>query len=151
MKEKYIQLISKRIEKLDAEDFDLEAWKDSTISVIERIFGEEDSVIKRISDLKIDYSSWALRDATSTYNPAETCKKKGREILNTLIEEIDLLGVRQDAPDLKELLEKNLSQTQVTKINEALESGKTKELEKILKSEKKESLSRLVADLIHAY
>ena len=95
MKENYIKLIAKRIEHLDGPEFDLEAWKGGTVSVIERIFGEGDPRIKKIADLKIDYSSWALRDATSTYNPTETCKKKGKEILSTLIEEIDLLGLEK--------------------------------------------------------
>ena len=99
MKEQYIALLSKQIEKLENEDFDLEAWKTSAITVLHRIFGETDPRAKHIDQLKIDYSSWALRDSNAKYKPVETAKRKGKEILQTAIEEIDLFG----APDSQEI------------------------------------------------
>ena len=45
----------------------------------------------------------ALRDATSSYNPKETCKRKGKEILGILKEEIELLGVSNKNQEIDEL------------------------------------------------
>ena len=92
MKAQYIKLLKKQIEKLDHEDFDLEAWKTSSITVLHRIFGETDTRAKQIDQLKIDYSSWMLRDSNSKYKPIETAKLKGREVLKTAIEEIEIFG-----------------------------------------------------------
>ncbi len=92
MKSQYIKLLKKQIEKLEYDDFDLEAWKTSAITVLHRIFGETDSRAKQIDQLKIDYSSWMLRDSNSTYKPIETAKLKGREIIRIAIEEIEIFG-----------------------------------------------------------
>lgn len=92
MKSQYIKLLKKQIGKLEHEAFDLEAWKTSTITVLHRIFGVQDPRAKQIENLKIDYSSWALRDSNSNYKPTETAKRKGEEVLKTAIEEIELFG-----------------------------------------------------------
>lgn len=92
MKSQYIKLLKKQISKLEEESFDLEAWKTSTITVLERIFGENDPRAKQIDNLKIDYSSWALRDSSAKYKPVETAKLKGKEVLNTAIDEIEIFG-----------------------------------------------------------
>ena len=92
MKSQYIKLLNKQIEKLDRDDFDLEAWKTSAITVLHRIFGDSDLRAKHIDQLKIDYSSWMLRDSNSHYKPVETAKLKGREILQTAVEEIEIFG-----------------------------------------------------------
>lgn len=96
MKSQYIKLLKKQIEKLDSEIFDLEAWKTSAITVLHRIFGETDSRAKQIDQLKIDYGSWALRDSNSSYKPIETAKLKGKEVLNTAIEEIEIFGAPEN-------------------------------------------------------
>jgi len=96
MKSQYIKLLQKQIDKLDHETFDLEAWKTSTITILHRIFGETDLRAKQIDNLKIDYSSWALRDSNSHYKPIETAKLKGRELLNTAIEEIEVFGAPEN-------------------------------------------------------
>ena len=96
MKSQYIKLLKKQITKLEAESFDLEAWKTSAITVLERIFGENDPRAKQIDNLKIDYSSWALRDSSSKYKPVETAKLKGREVLNTAIDEIEIFGAPEN-------------------------------------------------------
>ena len=48
MEEKYIQLFTRQIEKLDTEDFDLEAWKSSTIVLLKKVFGAQDPKIEQI-------------------------------------------------------------------------------------------------------
>ncbi len=96
MKSQYIRLLKKQIQKLEDENFDLEAWKTSAITVLHRIFGESDLRAKQIENLKIDYSSWALRDSNSNYKPVETAKLKGKEVLNTAIDEIEIFGAPEN-------------------------------------------------------
>ena len=96
MKSQYIKLLKKQIQKQDDESFDLEAWKTSAITVLDRIFGSNNPRSKHVNDLKIDYSSWALRDSNSNYKPVETAKRKGKEILNTAIEEIEIFGAPEN-------------------------------------------------------
>ncbi len=95
-KKEYIKLLKKQISKLEEETFDLEAWKTSAITVLHRIFGETDLRAKQIENLKIDYSSWALRDSNSNYKPIETAKLKGKEVLNTAIDEIEIFGAPEN-------------------------------------------------------
>jgi len=92
MKSQYIKLLKKQISKLEEETFDLEAWKSSAISVLLRVFGKDDLRADQINQLKIDYSSWALRDSNANYKPVETARLKGKEILITAIEEIEIFG-----------------------------------------------------------
>ena len=58
MKEKEIELIRNQIKKLDNKDFDLEAWKISTILILERVFGYDSSKITKIKNIHQDLSSW---------------------------------------------------------------------------------------------
>ncbi len=90
MKKQQIQLFKKQVKKLDAEDFDLEAWKVSTQLLLGQAFGKYDEKTIAIRDLKIDYSSTMLRDSNSNYKPMETCKRKGREILELAIDELEM-------------------------------------------------------------
>ena len=84
-----VKILRKRIAKLDVDDFDLEAWKEVTMSVLTKVLQAEDYRLRRIDELKVDYGSWALRDATSSYNPLATAKKKGRELLESIVEELE--------------------------------------------------------------
>ncbi|MEM6830162.1 MAG: hypothetical protein AAGA66_00675 [Bacteroidota bacterium] len=102
MNAQYIQLLTRQIEKLENEDFDLEAWKTGSVAVVQRIFGETDPRAKQIDQLKIDYSSWALRDSNAHYKPIETAKRKGKEVLLTAIEEIELFGASNQSSDIQE-------------------------------------------------
>lgn len=143
MKEKYIQLLEKQIEKLTATDFDLEAWKSSAISALSRIYGSNDPKIRQIENLKIDYSSWTLRDSSSKYNPVEACKRKGREILKTAIEEIELFGLDEKSGVS---LERFLSPDLVRKLTDS--SIRDTEKEELLRQLGKEELARLVLALL---
>ncbi len=144
MSEKNISLLRKRIEKLDDKEFDLEAWKEATMMVLGRIFGETDSSLKQIENLKIDYSSWALRDATSKYNPTETCKKKGKEILTSLIDEIELDEDSDQGVSVLEILGKHLKPETV----EALQNDSENALNS-LKKEKKEVLANSLIAILN--
>ncbi len=133
MKSQYIKLLKKQIEKLAQEDFDLEAWKTSAITVLQRVFGETDLRAKQIDNLKIDYSSWMLRDSNSHYKPIETAKLKGKEILNTAIEEIEIFGAPENhgsdvlgSEYTKEL--RSMSEEERKKHFNAMKKGKLVEL-----------------------
>ena len=78
---KSIEVLETQIEKLDAKEFDLNAWKNFTILLLERIFGRESKKIEAIDKIKYDQSSWVLRDETGYTNSMEACRKLGREYL----------------------------------------------------------------------
>ena len=133
MKTQYIELLEKQIGKLDNESFDLEAWKSSAQVVLSRIFGKEDPRIEQIEALKIDYSSWALRDSNANYKPVETAKSKGREILRTAVEEIEIFGLPENQATLtlgKEMAKElqNLSESERKKYFQGMKKNKLVEL-----------------------
>lgn len=106
MLEKYLQLLRDQIEKLDAKDFNLEAWKKSAIVILERIFGENNKKISEIEKIKYDQGSWVLRDATGTASAMDTCKSSGRVVLEAAIFELENFG-------LKETSESNIIKDQI--------------------------------------
>jgi len=120
MKQKQIQLIEKQIEKLDREDFDLEAWKVSTQLLLTQLFGKFDVKTITIRDLKIDYSSNMLRDSNANYKPIDTCKRK------LAIAELELF--RLEDPKLQELVDANTPDD----LRNYLEKLKKKELVELL-------------------
>lgn len=126
MKQKQIQLIEKQIEKLDREDFDLEAWKVSTQLLLTQLFGKFDAKTITIRDLKIDYSSNMLRDSNANYKPIDTCKRKGKEVLELAIAELELF--RLEDPKLQELVDANSPED----LRNYLEKLKKKELVDLL-------------------
>lgn len=139
---KFMQLLTRQIQKLDHEDFDLEAWKSGTITILHRILGDTTPHIKQIDALKIDYSSWALRDSNSKYNPIATCKKQGKAILEAALDEIEILGTQEQEKD-----------TIYTKLAEALKEEEIQSLQsgnrtKMLASMKKEKLVKIVDRLL---
>lgn len=142
MSKSKIALIQKRIDKLEAKDFDLEAWKESTTTTLSRVLGESDPAIKQIENLKVDYSSWALRDATSKYNPTETCRRKGREILHSLIDEIEVEG---SSPNIQAILKSHLSEDTLAALSTAKNS---KKIQAILKKEKKDILANILSEIL---
>lgn len=89
---KQTELIRNQIKKLDAPDFDLEAWKNSTILVLSRVFGESSLIVSRIQSLSYHLSSWALRDTLGKTSAEEQVKRNAREMLETAILELETLG-----------------------------------------------------------
>lgn len=96
---KALTLLDKQIDKLDIDPFDLEAWKSGAVALVELLFGPGHSAIGQIKALKVDYSSWALRDATARYNPLITCKLMGKEVLENAKAEIELYGLSRKTSD----------------------------------------------------
>lgn len=96
---KSIEVLKGQIEKLEAKDFDLNAWKNFTILLIERIFGRQTKKIESIQKIKYDHGSWVLRDETGYTNSMKACKKLGREILEESIVELETFGIPEESPD----------------------------------------------------
>lgn len=111
MAEKEIQLLQKQIQKLNDPTFDLNTWKNSTILVLDKIFGRDSEKINMIRNLNYDYSSWTLRDTTGV-SALEIVRKLGKEILETAISELELYGVPENP---------NTGQKDFLVIREALE------------------------------
>ncbi len=137
-KEKAIQLLREFINKLDREDFNLEAWKNSVTLILERIFGNGAPVISKIQELSYHMSSWALRDTLGKSSWEEQIRRNAKEIMETAILELEIAGT--DEEDLKK-------QNEVfSAIEEALENelkgSQYKALQAILAKEKDPSLRK---------
>lgn len=114
MAEKEIALLQEQIIRLGDRKFDLEAWKNSTLIYLERIFGKESSKLKMIRDLAYDYSSWNLRDtaATGKTGAKDPVLLQAEEILTATITELKTLGLpelKQGKNELWELLSEDLT------------------------------------------
>ena len=143
--------LNKQIDKLGEEDFDLEAWKASSIALLGRIFGSKDPKIEQIKGIKMDFGSWSLRDTGASRDPLGSCKKQGREILEMAIDELEAFGLPKidESSLLKKALEANLTVSQYNAMMEFLEkemteADRSKELLKKLNSFGKEKLSSIV-------
>ena len=144
MKTAHIELLKKRLEGLAEKDFDLESWKSGTELLLTRIFGKGNAYTNEIKDLKVDYSSWSLRDATSDYNPKESCKRSGREILEIAVAELQLPADQGKAmQNITSILEDKSG-----KLEEAIASKNEKAILTLLNRENKDRLTRLLAKLL---
>lgn len=131
MATKEIDLLKKQIEKFDNKDFDLEAWKNYTIVLIGRIFGEDSQKIKQIRDIEYEHSSWSLRD-TSGDSALDACKKLGREILEAAITELETFGVPGVSSQSSEEIIKIITEA----LQDELKGSQFKEIRPILNSSK---------------
>ena len=136
---KTVQVLQGQIEKLQAKDFDLNAWKNFTILLLERIFGPGNKKIESIHKIKYDQGSWVLRDETGYTNSMEACKKLGREVLEEAIIELETFGAPEKTGDEIDIqiiitaLEDELTGTQIREIKKALaEKRQIEDKKKIL-------------------
>jgi ubiquitin len=127
---KAIEVLQSQIQKLNAKDFDLIAWKNFTVLLLERIFGGETKKIESIQNIKYDKGSWVLRDETGYANSIEACKKLGREVLEEAILELETFGIPETSTDQIDIqavinaLEDELTGTQFREIKKALQEEK---------------------------
>ena len=155
---KPIAVLKKQLAKLDNENFDLEAWKSSSSVFLSRLFGDKDTKVKQIQGLKIDYGSWALRDASSSYNPVISCKKQGREIIEAAINELETFGLPETSSDtsvIMQALEGHLKVSQLKALNKVLagdksEEDKNKELIKMISSWDKDAPIHILSEILLA-
>ena len=129
MPDKEIALLHKQIEKLYEKSFDLGAWKNQTLLFLNRIFGAGHAIVKMISGLKYDYSSWNLRDATGNEKLDDPVKTQAREILEAAVQELETLGLPEQEPSSNQLwaiLEEELTGKQLKELKE-IAAGKEEE------------------------
>ena len=157
--QKAVDVIQGQIQKLNAKDFDLIAWKNFTVLLLERIFGSETKKIESINNIKYDKGSWVLRDETGYANSIDACKKLGREILEEAILELETFGIPEISADQVDInviltaLEDELTGTQFREIKKALmEEKQTEDKKKILitklKSYGSETVFAIVANIL---
>lgn len=143
---KEIKLLQGQIEKLDIKEFDLNAWKQYTIILLARIFGEQTQKITQIKEIEYDYSSWSLRDTSGRSSNLETCKKLGKEILTASIDELKALGL----PTKDVIPEKHIQiDVILSSLENELKGSQYKEVLKIVGSElnapqKKQELQKVI-------
>ncbi len=92
---KATKILQDQIEKMSVKKFDLNAWKTTTIVLLERIFGPNNEKIYSIRNINYDQGSWTLRDETGFLHSVESCKKLGREILEAAIVELEAFGAAE--------------------------------------------------------
>lgn len=138
---KAIEVLQSQIEKLDAREFDLNAWKNFSILLLERIFGKNTQKITAIDKIRYDQGSWVLRDETGYTNSMEACKKLAREILTESIMELETFGPPEVAPDtipfeiIVNALKNELTGSQFQEICKTLsDKGAIKDRKKIILS-----------------
>ncbi len=134
MAEKEITLLKKQREKLTEKSFDLEAWKNQTTLFLQRIFGANHNIVKMIAELKYDYSSWTLRDATGNEKTDDPVKMQADEILEAAIMELENLGLPEQESSVDkvwEFMEEELTGKQFKEIKAILDSGKKNKLAKV--------------------
>jgi hypothetical protein len=154
-----IKVLQDQIDKLGAKDFDLNAWKNFTILLMERIFGHKTQKVEAIQKIKYDQGSWVLRDETGYTNSMEACKKLGREILEEAIVELEAFGAPEETGNtipfeiILDALQDELTGSQFREIKKALEEERQiEDLQKILVTKLKgfgsESVYAIVANIL---
>jgi hypothetical protein len=133
---KEIQLLEAQIEKLNVKGFDLKAWKQYTVVILARIFGENDPKIRQIEKIEYDHSSWSLRDTSGSASTMDSCKNLGREILLAAIEELKTFGLPVekkisdhliDALIIRNALEEELKVSELRKLTGIIDSDLDKD------------------------
>ena len=158
-KQNAVKVLQDQIEKLEAKDFDLNAWKNFTILLLERIFGKNTKKIEAIRKIKYDQGSWVLRDETGYTNSMEACKKLGSEILEEAIVELEAFGAPEETSNtinfdvILNALQDELTGSQFREIKNALEEERQiKDLKKILVTKLKgfdsEGIYAIVANIL---
>jgi hypothetical protein len=146
MATKEIELLQLQIDKLDAKDFELEAWKKYTIIILARIFGDKSEKINQIEKLEYEFSSWSLRDASGNESYEEGTKKLAREILQASIDELKAFGVPQQEDDDRS--EKSIQEFLNLLLDE-LKGSQVKQLKTILASrESKDEKRRKIKEIL---
>ena len=154
-----INVLQDQIAKLEAKDFDLNAWKNFTILLLERIFGLNTKKVEAIQRIKYDQGSWVLRDETGYTNSIEACKKLGSEILEEAIVELEAFGAPEETLNtisfevILNALQDELTGSQFREIKKALEEERQiKDLKKILVTKLKgfdsEGIYAIVANIL---
>ena len=145
MKKEALKLLNQQLEKLDAKDFDLEAWKKYTVVILSRVFGQENPKIKQVEKLEFEFNSWSLRDASGNESYEDGTIKLAREIIQASIDEITAFGI----PESEKKASKKELETILSLVLDELKGSQVKQIKKIIDStENEEEKKRLVFEII---
>jgi len=145
LKKEAIKLLKQQLEKLDAKDFDLNAWKKYTVVILSRVFGEDNLKIKQVEDLEFEYNSWSLRDASGNESYEDGTIKLAREIIQASIDEITAFGI----PESKSSMSNKELENYLNIILDELKGSQLKQLKTIIASENSSvEKKRLVFEII---
>ena len=143
MIEKQIGLIQQQIDKLQLGDFDLDAWKAATALILGKILGVDYQGIRLIESIKFE-GGLALGNTSNYWDNMDSCKKQGKEILETCIMELKTFGSREKIKAPNPGISINLTQNQtvhasllISALEDELTGSQMKEVKKIVKSEGK--------------
>ncbi len=146
---KTVGILKSRIEKLENENFDLEAWKAGTLVILERIFGPDSQKAREIEKIKYEQSSWALRDAKGSERLIDSCKRRGEEVLRAAIEELQYLGTEEDKLGKQKEIFRNVI---LGALENELKIAQLRELRQLLDSDIEEKEKRAkVIELLNSY
>ena len=156
MADKEISLLKEQLARLNDKKFDLEAWKNRAIILLERIYGANSTRIKMIRDLHYDYSSWHLRDVdvAGAGRAKDPVRAQAAEIIQATVYELEQLGLPKESrinDKLWSLLEDELTGKQIKEIEKILDSNspdKTEKIQEILKTLEKETLASVITRLL---
>lgn len=149
MDKKKLMASMKRLEeRIGEKDFDLEVWKTAAVSHLTRIFGPDHPKIKQLEAIRIDYSSWALRDAPASYHPLESCRRMGRELILSVIDEIEIFGLPEQNT-MRDLFGSVYSEVEMDAITGLTGTQENEaELKKVLEKAGKEKSVQLLLALL---
>ncbi|MBC8320990.1 MAG: hypothetical protein H8E34_09730 [Bacteroidetes bacterium] len=148
MVKKEIELLNLQIEKLNAPDFDFEAWKKYSIIILSRIFGSNDEKIKQIENIDFKFNSWSLRDASGNESYEEGSKKLAMEVLKAAIDELNIYGL----PNIDKQTDDKTSKELLNIILDEFKGSQVKQLRSILSSgdsltEKKRRIKEVIKEI----
>ena len=139
-KDKYISLLKEQLIKLDSPNFDLAAWKKSTILILSTIFGENNIRTKSIESIDYEYNSWSLRDESGSKDPVKViCSDTLQSIIKEIELSDDIFHRPEDSSDLSFIWEA---------FENELTGSKSKALKKILSEEKNSDIRNTEIDII---
>lgn len=156
MAEKEIALLQEQIDKLHDKKFDLDAWKNSTLIYLERIFGKENPKLKMISGLTYDYTSWNLRDTAATGKTSEKDPViiQAEEIIYATIAELKTFGLPKmntEKARLWELMKDELTGKNIREIENLLRGEDPERISKITEivaTAGKERLAAIISQIL---
>lgn len=147
--DEFIGMLQKQLDALSEKEFDLEAWKKGTIARLGAVYSPDDPRIEELREIKIDYSSWALRDSNSSYKPVESCKKVGRAMVEAIIDDIKIFGLSKNgSKDNSQLLLKILDESQREEFAKLMEHPADKTFKKFLQTLSKKELADVIVTLM---
>lgn len=148
MKEKQIELIRGQINKLDGRDFNLDAWKDSTIIILSRIFGNTHYSVEAIKGIKLKKGGMAVNGIGNFWDNMDSCKKQGKEILEACIINLENFEQLEKKEITNSDININLTQNQnqivnvslfISALEDELTMPQLEELKEIMKTDRPKS------------